>query len=204
MLQPVSFILCQRSLGSPNGNMQGTLRSLVWNNKCVCVVNNCLKYCMGLKQNDCYFSETQMKWDLSHFFCQSWVWSQWALGSLKLSCPQSRDQNCDPSTLLSAFLHGKALREPRVPLKSALILQWMNPLVLKENLNVNCAFPDVPNEVYVLRKAGISRYLTLKISFLLSPWILGFLYLPTLLASPETQREMDHPGHDIKNLSGHL
>lgn len=98
-----------------------------------------------------------MKWDLSHFFCQSWVWSQWALGSLKLSCPQSRDQNCDPSPLLSAFLHGKALWEPRVPLKSALILQWMNPLVLKENLNVNCAFPDVPNEVYVLRKAGISR-----------------------------------------------
>lgn len=36
---------------------------------------------------------------------------------LKLNCPQSKDQNCDPSTLLSAFLYGKAPWEPSVPLR---------------------------------------------------------------------------------------
>jgi hypothetical protein len=33
----------------------------------------------------------------------------------------------------------------------------MNSLVLKEKLNVNQAFSNVPNKLGVLRKAGVSR-----------------------------------------------
>lgn len=43
------------------------------------------------------------------------------------------------------------------PIKSSLLLQRMNSLVLKEKLNVNQAFSNVPNKLGVLRKAGVSR-----------------------------------------------
>lgn len=125
--------------------------------------------------------------------------------SLKLNCPRSRNQNCGPSTLCRLFLYGKAPWEPHVPWKGFLVLKWMNSPVLTEKLNVNHGFPNVPNEVGVLRKAGVSRpELDFNISFHINPWLLGFLSLPTLLASLETQRERGHLEYDIKSLRGHL
>lgn len=72
----------------------------------------------------------------------------------------------------------------------------MNPLVLKENLNVNRAFPDVPNEVYVLGKAGVSRS---ELDF--EDTISSKSLAPRLSVPAYTT---GHPRLDIKNLRGHL
>lgn len=61
----------------------------------------------------CYLSETQMGLLLFHLSALSLEHMRFGgEESLKLNCPQSRDQNHDPSTLLSVFLYEKALWDP--------------------------------------------------------------------------------------------
>lgn len=112
MLWPVSFKLWK---GHQNHQteIRDCLLDLYFEERKMCFfLNNCLKYCMGLTQSKCGFSETQIQWDLSYFTCQSWIRSMWwfvVQEPLKLTCLQSRDQNCDPSSPLGVPLWESAL-----------------------------------------------------------------------------------------------
>lgn len=148
-----------------------------------------------------------MQWNLSCFICQSWVWSpRWFVvkESFKLNCPQSRDQNCDPSSLPCIPLWERSW-EPCVPLRGSLLLKWMSSLVLREKLNMNPVFPNVPNEVGVPRKADDRRSELGFENIISYKPLASRLFIPAnILISQETQREMNRHKHDIKSLRRHL